>query len=1048
MSGKTQEHSNITEPIITEVDLINAYRKTKVDLYYSSRQNFRSLLEYEQDLKGNLEKLLNVVNEATSIPYFKIDSNSYSLMGKSVEKKNDSTNDYDVTFRLIENFSIDFHILSSLWIQKIGEKIDAEFDDNIVYGNRLRRREDGVLSQNSLGNFKPYSRQYGTWQNKAINAINVSLKAGNAVSIFTTDVTAFYHTIPLEVLQSVEMNEYVEIEYKSLHNLFTNCLFEWRDKVEGSLFNHGDSEENVGKHIGIPVGLSASSIIANWVMKPLDDEILERLTPVYYGRYVDDILLVLPNIGNYKQQENMIHWLESQLDCLKLTKDNDNKLHYYFTYNTNNSYVSFPLNESKSNVIELESEFGSVELEVFIRQRNENTSEWRALPELPIDSKRVKTRLLEIQKNDNLKSLALRSFEKVSKNQMKFVFTLRDFEACLRIFPPSAWKAQREAFLEMFAKYFVTFEQFFEYEKYFYRVLTLGIMGKDYKALAKILYAFSEMMNKLNTKGDLHITGPVDKKPSCNKECLFNKYHENVLENIENLIERSCSGFDYSLLTVEFKRLVGKKDNDVVQKINIWMNGFKEQKPISNEDEELSSYHAHDLAIFPYKYQSFPLYLNPLYLYNKKIVQKPLTGEERTKIIDFYEGKKFQNLNESLTQLYPYWFPTRPYNSNDLSFIEVDATPPKEKGWDGNEIFELLKYLRGFRFRSELNRIRYTPARTTANDYFPYPMLEIPNGYQKKRIPVALACWKMNESELRDHILDTNDDSKQVAHYYRFGMLINQILSSPIPIKYVVFPELALPPRWFHTAAMKLQTKNIVLISGIRYIFESNKEGNTERIKPKTVSNEVWASLDYNLFGFPNHFIYRQQKQTPAHEEKRLLQELAGLSLTPSKPADERMWPPIIRHGNFFFSLLVCSEMLNVSVRSNLAGKVDALFAVEWNKDINTFNSLVESSAMDLHAYIVQCNNNQYGDCRIRAPYKNDFERDVVKSKGGENDYFMIGKIDIQSLREYQLTEHPGTGSEAKFKPFPIGFKMSEERRDNWKKIKRNRQSETENSIQ
>ena len=78
MSGKTQEHSNITEPIITEVDLINAYRKTKVDLYYSSRQNFRSLLEYEQDLKGNLEKLLNVVNEGTSIPYFKIDSNSYS----------------------------------------------------------------------------------------------------------------------------------------------------------------------------------------------------------------------------------------------------------------------------------------------------------------------------------------------------------------------------------------------------------------------------------------------------------------------------------------------------------------------------------------------------------------------------------------------------------------------------------------------------------------------------------------------------------------------------------------------------------------------------------------------------------------------------------------------------------------------------------------------------------------------------------------------------------------------------------------------------------
>ncbi|MGI6436464.1 MAG: hypothetical protein ACOX0D_00175 [Sphaerochaeta sp.] len=141
MSGKTQEHSNITEPIITEVDLINAYRKTKVDLFYSNRQNFRSLLEYEQDLKNNLEKLIDVVNAGSDVSYFKIDSNSYSLMGKSAErkmgksaeKKNDSTNDYDVTFRLIENFSIDFHILSSLWIQKIGEKIDVEFDDNIVY---------------------------------------------------------------------------------------------------------------------------------------------------------------------------------------------------------------------------------------------------------------------------------------------------------------------------------------------------------------------------------------------------------------------------------------------------------------------------------------------------------------------------------------------------------------------------------------------------------------------------------------------------------------------------------------------------------------------------------------------------------------------------------------------------------------------------------------------------------------------------------------------------------------------------------------------------
>ena len=82
---------------------------------------------------------------------------------------------------------------------------------------------------------------------------------------------------------------------------------------------------------------------------------------------------------------------------------------------------------------------------------------------------------------------------------MKFIFTLRILKLVFVFFLRPHGRLN-EAFLEMFAKYFVTFEQFFEYEKYFYRVFTLGIMGKDYKALAKILYAFSEMMNKLNTK--------------------------------------------------------------------------------------------------------------------------------------------------------------------------------------------------------------------------------------------------------------------------------------------------------------------------------------------------------------------------------------------------------------------------------------------------------------------------------------------------------------------------------------------------------------------
>ncbi|EOV7882078.1 TPA: hypothetical protein ACVQQ3_002461 [Yersinia enterocolitica] len=99
--------------------------------------------------------------------------------------------------------------------------------------------------------------------------------------------------------------------------------------------------------------------------------------------------------------------------------------------------------------------------------------------------------------------------------------------------------------------------------------------------------------------------------------------------------------------------------------------------------------------------------------------------------------------------------------------------------------------------------------------------------------------------------------------------------------------------------------------------------------------------------------IYREDKQRPALQE---LQRLAGLEMKP-----EKRWatPPIIQHGNFRFSLLICSELTNISHYAALRGNVDALFVPEWNQDTETFNALVESAALDIHAYIIQCNDRQ-----------------------------------------------------------------------------------------
>ena len=57
--------------------------------------------------------------------------------------------------------------------------------------------------------------------------------------------------------------------------------------------------------------------------------------------------------------------------------------------------------------------------------------------------------------------------------------------------------------------------------------------------------------------------------------------------------------------------------------------------------------------------------------------------------------------------------------------------------------------------------------------------------------------------------------------------------------------------------------------------------------------------------------------------------------------------------------------------------------------------------------------------------------RDLIRLKGGLNDYFVIGEIDYMALRRFQSHNVPPSGDGETFKPFPIGFpeRLSETRR-------------------
>jgi hypothetical protein len=108
--------------------------------------------------------------------------------------------------------------------------------------------------------------------------------------------------------------------------------------------------------------------------------------------------------------------------------------------------------------------------------------------------------------------------------------------------------------------------------------------------------------------------------------------------------------------------------------------------------------------------------------------------------------------------------------------------------------------------------------------------------------------------------------------------------------------------------------------------------------------------------------------------------------------------------------------------RRGFQGNIDALFVLSWNQDLNTFSSLVEAAALDVHAYIALVNNREFGDSRVRVPRVESYRRDLCRLKGGLNDHLVVVDIDVHTLRQFQSRATRKPTDDYPFKVVPEDF--------------------------
>jgi len=571
-----------------------------------------------------------------------------------------------------------------------------------------------------------------------------------------------------------------------------------------------------------------------------------------------------------------------------------------------------------------------------------------------------------------------------------FAIKLRDFEAYERDLPPIAWHAHRQAFFRAFVQHVLVLPQFFDLAVYLPRVIRLATACEDFDALRRILRALEQLCTQLTQHCELGIkacsTGSV---PPANE--LMTRWQKQIYTTVRESISAAIP----PRLSKEGKAAWQAHMADYLPKLdmNAPLNWYLNSNAFQAQQARLFSF---DLAHMPFRFIGLP---------KEMVAQRGIPAKKRVGHCDHAAELLPEAVLDGSQQLarwtrcqglpHGLLFATRPFNLPELFFLNKTAYEPSALV----AMQAVVLAVRGFKLGD------------TAPCFDKQGVLQIPDGTKQHNQGIAVTSWKTQMASWTASVMRMLDPDAD--RYARLCRLLDGVIAQPLQSRYLILPELALPAHWFIRIARKLQGRGISLITGIEYLHAPKKR----------VRNQVWAALSHDGLGFPSLMIYRQDKQRPALHEEQELQRLAGLEMKPDK-----LWktPPIIQHGDFRFALQICSELTNISYRAALRGKVDALFVPEWNQDTETFNALVESAALDIHAYVIQCNDRQYGDSRIRAPYKDSWLRDVLRVKGGINDYCVIGEIDVQALREFQSCHR----SPAKpFKPVPDGFDIDYSRK-------------------
>lgn len=980
---------------ITVQKIQEAYSRFKAYVYYD---NFNltlraDLASYENDPNLN-DKLLLLATELSE--YLKTGNLSERLVriitdsgyivlpksfknGSSSQKKNGIliSNQHNEEYyvektTILFNGNVELQLIATLWIMEEGVKLSKKIGfDSYGYHLPMHPEETRLGAEKLL--FTKYFEKYQEWRDKGIKAAKNQIDEGNDILLISLDIKNFFHSTHINFndlkkdLKSDNQN--------SLTNIIELICIEHTKKL--------NPQNRVNELPLLPIGLVSSGVIANWLLSDFDKAIKDKTAPVYYGRYVDDIFIVISNVKPPSEvpsekkddddyTEQTINWIAKRFFTdgkpLKVVKENDG-LSLMFT---DEKYSGLRIQAEKLKLFYFSPDWPHAMLNKFQKALEENSSAFWFLPDEEEMKDSLDDEAYDMQYEDTINKFRSVSDVKASKYGASVFLAKKIKLAILNSGSPND-KITKEVF--RFFKGVSMLALYNMWEK----VFTYLVVTNDIKAVKKLHKQILKALDELQaSEKNEELKATLTNHLNICLEMAFslNPTFFDGIAKADELFKVKSELFKLGICSLRFS-LLTRHHYLPLPALVITDYYIKSEESLLSEglfDKLLDS--------------NSMLHLNEQLINESWRFPRWLYLQEACMFYFLSELKKWKDDKNKIL------FHTSTHDERNHS-IYTDSYVT-----ESCLLFEKLNNRKISNYISTEHFKRYRDL-STPQPKIDTSIISIKNDKTNLRLKLGLSNMKLDEKELKAAIskksIITNE--KRAKHI----KLLN--LAEEENIDLLILPETAVPFEWLYAYSDEARRKQRAFIFGLEHFTINNYCFNFSiALLPLEIGKMKEVIIIPRL---KNHYSPGEEK-----EVKRIGKYV---------PKPVTSFYHLFKWNNLQFTIYNCYELTDVVHRSIFRSELDILFAIEFNKDTNYFSNIAESSCRDLHCYYVQANTSEYGDSRVIEPRETE-RMNPVRVKGGENNVILRYELDIQKLRAFQIQRLPYQMEDKSFKTTPPDF--------------------------